>query len=122
MNDRAIHAEDAQPDTFDALVFAPRGELVVVEFWGPDCPNCEVFDAAAPKLLEALAGERVRFVRLDAYAYPDVARRFAVFGIPCFLLVRDGKVLGRMSEFRGTAFWLGVVRDHLPGATGSLDR
>lgn len=106
--------EDATRETFDALVFAPRGELVVVDFWGPGCPNCEDFARDAPALLAQLAGEPVRVVKVDAYAYDDLARRFGLVGVPTFVLVRDGKVLGRMSRYRGRAFWLAVVREHLP--------
>lgn len=108
--------EDATGDTFDALVLAPRGELVVVDFWGRDCPNCEVFARDAPALLAQLDGEPVRVVKVDAYTHDDLARRFALVGVPTFLLVRDGKVLGRMSRYQGRAYWLAVVREHLPAA------
>ena len=108
---------DATSESFDALVFAPRGELVVVDFWGAGCPNCEVFARDAPALLAELAGEAVRVVKVDARAHDDVARRFGLYGIPTFLLVRDGKLLGRMSQYHGRAYWLAVVREHLPAAT-----
>ena len=48
-----IPIHDATPETFDALVMEPRDELVVVDFWGPNCPNCEVFARAAPGLLQS---------------------------------------------------------------------
>ena len=105
---------DATQDTFDELVFAPKGELVVVDFWGPGCPNCDVFAADAPSLLEELPADRIRVVKVNAYDHPEVARRFALFGIPTFLLVKDGKLIGRMSQYYGREYWLGVVRDHLP--------
>jgi thioredoxin 1 len=107
---------DATSESFDALVFAPRGELVVVDFWGAGCPNCEVFARDAPALLAELAGEAVRVVKVDARAHDDVARRFGLYGIPTFLLVRDGRLLGRMSQYHGRAYWLAVVREHLPAA------
>jgi thioredoxin-like negative regulator of GroEL len=107
--------EDATPDDFDAKVLSPRGVLVVVDFWGPDCPNCEAFAREAPSLLEALAGEPLRVVRVNAYAHFELARRFGLFGIPTFLLFRDGKLLGKMSQYYGRAYFLGVLRDHLPG-------
>lgn len=108
--------QDATPEDFDAQVLAPRGELVVVDFWGPDCPNCEAFAREAPALLETLAGERIRIVKVNAYAHFDLARRFGLFGIPTFLLFRDGKLLGKMSQYYGRAYFLGVIRDHLPSA------
>lgn len=106
-----LHATDAD---FDAKVLAPRDELVVVYFWGPHCPNCEVFAARLPELLAALGEAPARLVKVNAYDETQVATRHGIYGIPAFHLFRDGRKLGRMSEFRGDAFWLGVVRDHLP--------
>jgi thioredoxin 1 len=106
---------DATPETFDALVLEPRGELVLVDFWGPDCPNCEVFAAAEPALLAELDGAPMRVVKVNAYAYEELARRFGLFGIPTFFLFRDGKQLGRMAQYYGREYFLGVIRDHLPG-------
>lgn len=91
------------------------GELVVVYFTGDGCPNCEFFASRLPGLVDALEGAPVRLVKVDAYAEPALATRFAVAGIPRFDLWRDGRRLGRMSEFRGDEFFVAVVREHLPG-------
>jgi thioredoxin 1 len=112
---------DADATSFDEHVLTPRGELVVVDFWGPGCPNCDAFAAVAPSLVAELDGEPVRIVKVNAYEHESLTRRFGLFGIPAFLLFRDGKRLGRMSEFYGREYWLGVVREHLPAAgTGSV--
>ncbi|HSP20659.1 MAG TPA: thioredoxin family protein [Myxococcaceae bacterium] len=103
----------ATEDTFDRELAAP-GHLVIAEFWGDGCPNCDVFHEAKPSLLSELGDVPLKLVTVDAYAHPALARRFGLFGIPAFLLFRDGRLLGRMSEYRGRQFWLGVVRDHLP--------
>ena len=86
--------------------------LLVVYLWGPDCPNCVIFKRSLPKLLTQLTDVIADFVAVDVYAYPEVGRRFGVFGIPHFLLFKAGKKLGKMSEFRGESFWLSVVREH----------
>ena len=108
-----IPVHEATDQTFDALVRAPRGELVIVDFWGDHCPNCEVFERDRPLLLEALGDAPARLVRVDAYAHPELARDFALYGVPTFLLFRDGKLLGRMSQYHGQDYWLGVVRERL---------
>lgn len=105
---------DATADTFDELVLTPRDELVVVDFWGPGCPNCEVFAEAAPGLLTELGDALVRIVKVNAYEHESLAHRFALFGIPTFLLFRDGKLLGRMSQYYGREYWLNVIRERLP--------
>lgn len=104
----------ATPATLDALVFAPKGLLVVLYLWGKDCPNCEIFARYLPRLLNALRDKPVRMVKCNVYEHPEVATRFAVVGIPAFFLVRDGKRLGKMSEFHSYDGWLGVVEQHLP--------
>ncbi len=106
---------DADVETFDALTFRAQDVLVLVDFWGKDCPNCEIFARDLPSLLEALGDVPLRIVRVDAYTHDALATRFGLFGIPTFLVIRDGKLLGRMSQYHGREWWLGVVRDHLPG-------
>ena len=67
-------------------------------------------------MLQALAGANVVFVKVDVYAHPELARRYGVYGIPCFMLFREGRRIGKMSEFRGDAFFTDVIREQLPGA------
>jgi thioredoxin-like negative regulator of GroEL len=110
----SVPITDATPETFDALVAHESGELVVVDFWGPQCPNCEAFATAAPSLLESLGDAPVRLVKVNAYRHEELARRFGLHGIPTFLLFRDGRLIGRMSQYYGRDYWLRVIRDHLP--------
>ena len=106
----------ATPDEFDELLAERAAALVVLYMWGPDCPNCDFFATRLPGLLRALAGADVLFVKVDVYTYPELARRYGVYGIPHFLLFRAGKRIGKMSEFRGDGFFTAVIREHLPGA------
>ncbi|MCA9573970.1 MAG: thioredoxin family protein [Polyangiales bacterium] len=108
-----IPVHHATPETFDTLVLEPRDTLVIVYFWGPDCPNCEFFASRLPHLLELLGEVPARLVKVNAYEHDALATRFALFGIPQFFLYRNGARLGKMSEFRGDAFFVQVVRDHL---------
>lgn len=100
------------PTDLDALLEEKRETLLVVYLWGPDCPNCVIFKRRLPELLERLAEVPFDLVALDVYAYPEVARRYAVFGIPHFLLFKSGRKIGKMSEFRGDDFWTSVVREN----------
>lgn len=96
----------------DAELAAAGEQLLVLYLWGPDCPNCVIFKRRLPVLLESLADVRFRLLALDVYTHPEVATRFAVHGIPHFILFKAGKKLGKMSEFRGDRFWVDVVREH----------
>ncbi|QSQ12504.1 thioredoxin family protein [Myxococcus landrumensis] len=109
---------EATAENFDQLVLEPQGELVVVDFWGEGCPNCEVYAAAEPMLLSELEGAPMRVVKVNAYQHESLAHRFGLYGIPTFLLFRDGKLLGKMSQYYGKEYFLGVIREHLPTAPG----
>jgi thiol-disulfide isomerase/thioredoxin len=106
----------ATPDEFDALLAGGGDRLVVLYMSGPDCPNCDFFASRLPGVLRGLVGADVVFVKVDVYEHPTLARRYGVYGIPHFMLFREGRRIGRMSEFRGDAFFTGVIREHLPGA------
>jgi len=106
-----MQPRDIVPEELDRLLADASDRLLVLYLWGPDCPNCEIFKRSWPSLLPQLAELSVDFVMLDVYRFPEVARRYAVYGIPHFLLFRAGKKLGKMSEFKGEAFWLSVVRE-----------
>lgn len=96
------------PENFDALMAGPPGQLVVAYFWGPECPNCEVFARDLPGLLEALP-PNVTLVKTNAYEHPELARRFAIFGIPSFVLFKDGRKLGMMRQYYGREYWQAVI-------------
>ena len=127
------------PDSFDELI-AAQNVLVVVYFWGPDCPNCEVFARDLPELVEAISMRTaaspttpdgygaaplsqetdVKIVKVNAYEFPELARRFALFGIPGFVLFKDGVKLGMMRQYNGREYWKAVVTEHARGRGARL--
>ena len=110
-----LTVEQATPQTFDALLQAAEDTLVVVYFWGPDCPNCELFARDLPGLIDELSGERIRLVKVNAYEHTDLARRFALFGIPGFVLFKGGRKLGMMRQYYGREYWRRVLSEALAG-------
>ncbi len=100
--------------TFDALINPPDDTLVVAYFWGPDCPNCEVFAADVPNVLPLLpAGTRV--LKVNAYEQPELARRFGLFGVPAFVLFKGGRKLGMMRQYYGRQYFIDVVTEQAAG-------
>ncbi|MEM6559387.1 MAG: thioredoxin family protein [Myxococcota bacterium] len=110
-----IEAEHVTSEQVLDLVQDPS-VLTVVEFWGHDCPNCDVFAAAQSDLLKALGDAPVRFLKVNAYDDPTLATEWAIHGIPTFFLYRSGERLGRMTSFKGKEYWLAVIREHLPAS------
>lgn len=100
------------PPELHAVITGPGSDLRVLYLWGPDCPNCVIFKRQLPAVLDLLREVDFRLYALDVYAHPEVATRFAIYGIPHFLLFKSGKKLGKMTEFRGERFWADVIREH----------
>lgn len=101
--------EIGTPENFDALTSAGDG-LVVAYFWGPDCPNCEIFARELPTLLPELPAG-VRLVKSNAYEHPELARRFGIAGIPAFVLFKGGRKLGMMRQYYGRSYWTQVITE-----------
>ncbi|MBL8915917.1 MAG: thioredoxin family protein [Archangium sp.] len=100
------------PENFDSLI-AERGSLHVVYFWGPDCPNCEVFARDLPELIGGLPA-KTGVIKVNAYEHTELARRFAIAGIPAFVLFKDGRKLGMMRQYYGREYWSQVVKEAAP--------
>lgn len=101
--------EIGTPENFDQLTNAAEG-LVVAYFWGPECPNCEIFARDFPGLIPEVPST-VRFVKTNAYEHPELARRFGIAGIPAFVLFKGGKKLGMMRQYYGRSYWTQVITE-----------
>jgi thioredoxin 1 len=84
---------DATPDTFKTLTSAGN---VFVDFWGPLCQPCIAMMPTIAKLEED-AGGAVRVVKVDSTQNREVCRELRVFGLPTYILMRDGEELERLS-------------------------
>jgi thioredoxin 1 len=84
---------DATPATYKELT--SEGS-VFVDFWGPRCQPCI---AMMPTIaaLEDEAGGAVRVVKVDSTQNREVCRELRVFGLPTYILMRDGEELERLS-------------------------
>jgi thioredoxin 1 len=84
---------DATPDSYRELT--SEGS-VFVDFWGPRCQPCI---AMMPTIaaLEEEAGGAVRVVKVDSTQNREVCRELRVFGLPTYILMRDGEELERLS-------------------------
>jgi len=83
--------EEFDGETFEQGVLAADG-LVLVDFWGEQCVSCKQLR----KVLTQLSGEvppSVRIGAVNATAYPDLAERYGVRGVPTLLFFKDGDIV-----------------------------
>jgi thioredoxin 2 len=84
---------DADQQGFDAEIAA--SVPVLVDFWAAWCGPCRMVSPALEDLAREHAG-RLKLVKLDVDAAPEVAGRYGVQGIPLLVLHRDGKEVDRL--------------------------
>ena len=84
---------DATVDTYHDLT----GEgSVLVDFWGPRCQPCLAMMPTIAKLEDEAAGA-VRVVKVNSAENRDICRDLRVFGLPTYVLMRDGEEFERLS-------------------------
>ena len=75
------------------------GQVVLVDFWADWCAPCRMI---AP-VVEALAGElkgRIKVLKMDIDANPDVPSRLGIMSIPTLIIFKDGQAAERAVGFR----------------------
>jgi thioredoxin 1 len=84
---------DATTENFEELT---REGCVFVDFWGPRCQPCLAMMPTIAEL-EAASGGAVRVVKVNSAENRQICRDLRVFGLPTYLLLRDGEEVERLS-------------------------
>ena len=90
---------DATIESFGELT----GEgSVLVDFWGPRCQPCLAMMPTVARLEEEAAGT-VKVVKVNAPEAREICRELKVFGLPTYVLMRDGVEIERLTGDVGKA-------------------
>jgi thioredoxin 1 len=84
---------DATVETFEDLT---REGNILVDFWGPRCQPCIAMMPTIAEL-EKAAGGSVRVVKVNSAENRQICRDLRVFGLPTYVLMRDGVEVDRLS-------------------------
>ena len=89
---------DVNDSNFQNQVLEKSKELpVVVDFWAPWCPPCQILSPIMEKLSEEYKG-KIEIVKSNVEESSKTANEFGIMSIPAVKLFKNGKVV---DEFVG---------------------
>jgi thioredoxin 2 len=85
---------------------------VLVDFWATWCGPCRMVSPALEKLAVELA-DKLKLVKVDVDASPELSTRFEIQAVPTLVIMRDAKTVARRSGASPVA----TLRDWVQDAT-----
>jgi thioredoxin 1 len=85
---------------------------VIVDFWAEWCAPCKMLDPVLDDIAVEYEG-KLRVVKLDADANPDLATRYGVMGLPTMILFKGGEEIDRLSSFKTKEKIMSKFAEHI---------
>ncbi len=72
--------------------------LTLIDFWAPWCAPCKMMEPILEELEKELK-DSVQIKKVNVDEEPNEASKFGVMGIPTYVVMKDGKEVGRKVGF-----------------------
>ena len=73
-------------------------KTVLLDFWAPWCAPCRM----VVPIIEEIAGERpdIKVGKINVDEQPELANKFSIMSIPTLVVMKNGKIVQRVSGAR----------------------
>ncbi len=76
------------------------GIPVIVDFYADWCGPCQMMKPIFEELSDSYKG-KLKFAKINTDENDEIAGRYSIEGIPCLILMKKGKEIGRIIGFVG---------------------
>lgn len=83
---------------FESQVLS-AGQVVLVDFWADWCAPCRMIAPVVEDLASEL-GDRIKVVKMDIDANPQVPGQLGIMSIPTLIIFKDGRPADRTVGYR----------------------
>lgn len=97
------------------VALAGTGETVLLEFTSPSCGHCQTMEPTLGRLTRD--GYPVK--QIDVARHQDIATEFQVTGVPCFVMLSDGREVDRVVGACSYARLIEMFATAQPQSSGS---
>lgn len=84
---------DVTEQTFESEVLKSN-QLTVVDFWAPWCGYCIKLSPVIEQIAQEMPN--VKFVKVNADECANISRDYAISGLPCLLIFKNGEPQDRL--------------------------
>ncbi|GAG01071.1 unnamed protein product [marine sediment metagenome] len=72
---------------------------VLVDFWAPGCPPCEMIKPTIEEVAEEFEG-KAKVGKLNVAENPEIAQQYKIMGVPTLIIFKNGKGIKRATGLR----------------------
>ena len=84
---------EVNEQNFESEVLKAK-ELTVVDFWAPWCGYCIKLSPMIEQISQELPN--VKFVKINTDSCENIAKEYAISGLPCILMFKNGEPQDRL--------------------------